>query len=318
VSRSSDTLVVGTRGSQLARAQTQWVADRLRKTHPRLTIRMEIIRTTGDKLQTRPLPEIGGKGLFTAELEQALLDGGIDLAVHSAKDLPTDLREGLAVLAYPPREDPRDAWVAADAAPFAHLPSGAVVGTSSLRRQAQLLVHRGDLKFVALRGNVDTRIRKIHEGQCAGAVLAMAGLNRVNLAAHVTEVFEPSFCLPAPGQGALVIEGRADDEGVRELLAPIHDAATAAAAEVERAVLAALDAGCRAPVGVYCVCEGDRLRCEAIVLDPAGTRVARACAAEKGDILVFESPACVSLVRRIVADLKAQQADDIIAQCRSG
>jgi len=316
VSRSSDTLVVGTRGSQLALAQTQWIVDRLRQAHPQLTIRMEIIRTTGDKQQLRPLPEIGGKGLFTAELEQALLDGGIDVAVHSAKDLPTDLRAGLAVLAYPQREDPRDAWVSAGGAALMELPTGSVVGTSSLRRQAQILVHRPDLKFVALRGNVDTRIRKVHEGQCAGAVLALAGLNRVGLTAYVTHVIEPSFCLPAPGQGALALEGRTDDKGVRELLAPIHDAVTAAAVEVERAILAALDAGCRAPVGVYCVCAGGRMRCEAVVLDPAGTRVARASAEEKGDILVFESPACVSLVRRIVADLCAGGAKDIIALCR--
>ena len=318
MSRTSDTLVVGTRGSQLALTQSQWVVDRLRQAHPQLTIRMEIIRTTGDKQQLRPLPEIGGKGLFTAELEQALLDGGIDVAVHSAKDLPTDLRAGLAVLAYPQREDPRDAWVSAGGAVLMELPTGSVVGTSSLRRQAQILVHRPDLKFVALRGNVDTRIRKVHQGQCSGAVLALAGLNRVGLTAHVTHVIEPSFCLPAPGQGALALEGRTDDKGVRELLAPIHDAATAAAVEVEREILAALDAGCRAPVGIYCVCESDRMRCEAVVLDPAGTRVARASAEEKGDILVFESPACVSLVRQIVDDLKAQHAEDIIAQCRGG
>ena len=193
------TLVVGTRGSQLARAQTQWVIDRIRDAHSRLEVRTEIITTTGDRQQDRPLPEIGGKGLFTEELERALLDGSIDLAVHSAKDLPTELSAGLGLLAVPVREDARDAWVSADGKPFDDLPPESVVGTTSLRRQAQLLARRPDLEFVGLRGNVDTRIRKIHRGDCAGAVLAMAGLNRAGLAEHVTHPFETEVMLPAPG-----------------------------------------------------------------------------------------------------------------------
>ncbi|HSW45227.1 MAG TPA: hydroxymethylbilane synthase [Phycisphaerae bacterium] len=312
MSSSPDTLVVGTRGSLLARTQTQWTIDRLQQAHPRLDIRMEIIRTTGDKLQSRPLPEIGGKGLFTAELEEALMAGTIDLAVHSAKDLPTELREGLTSLACPPREDPRDAWISADGRPFMKLPPGGLVGTSSLRRQAQLLIHRPDLTFIGLRGNVDTRIRKVKEGQCAGAVLAMAGLNRANLARHVTEVFDPSFCLPAPGQGALALEGRGDDPRVADLLVPIHDASTAAAVEVERAILAALDAGCRAPVAVYAAWEGNVIYCEALVANPTGTRVIRSTAEEK-DATLFSR-----LVDRIVVDLKSQGAADIIAECRAG
>jgi len=307
VSGTSDTLVVGTRGSQLARAQTQWVIDRLRHFHAPLKVHMEIIRTTGDRLQSRPLPEIGGKGLFTAELEQALLDGRIDLAVHSAKDLPTDLRPGSAVLAWPPRENPRDAWVSADGTRLTDLPKGSVVGTSSLRRQAQLLVGRPDLQFVGLRGNIDTRIRKIREGQCAGAVLAMAGLIRANLADHVTHVLEPSLCLPAAGQGALALQGRADDERVREWLQPIHDPRTATAVEIERAILAALDAGCRAPVAIYAVCVGTTLRCDAVVLDPAGKRSVRATAEDKEQRPV---------VSRILEQLRAGGADDIIAACR--
>jgi hydroxymethylbilane synthase len=309
VSGTSDTLVVGTRGSQLARAQTQWVINHLRQLHPPLDIRMEIIRTTGDRLQSRPLPEIGVKGLFTAELEQALLDGRIDLAVHSAKDLPTDLTPGLAVLAWPPREDPRDAWVSADGIPLLDLPKGSVVGTSSLRRQAQLLVRRPDLKFVGLRGNIDTRIRKIRDGQCAGAVLAMAGLIRANLTDHVTHVLEPLWCLPAPGQGALALQGRADDERVRGWLQPIHDPRTATLVETERAILAALDAGCRAPVAIYAVCVGTILRCDAVVLDPQGKRSVRATA---------EDNQRRSVISRMLEQLRAGGANEIIAACRAG
>lgn len=313
---SAHTLVVGTRGSQLARTQSQWVIDRIVEAHPGVSVRMEIIRTSGDALQSRPLPEIGGKGLFTAELEQALLDGSIDLAVHSIKDLPTELGTGLAVLACPVREDPRDAWVSADGTALMDLPAGSIVGTSSLRRQAQLLMHRPDLRFVGLRGNVDTRIRKIREGQASGAVLAMAGLNRVGLSENVTHVLEPSFCLPAPGQGALALEGRANDDRVRGLLADLHDPPTALAVECERGILAALDAGCRAPVAVFAVCEPGVLRCEALVVNPSGTRHLRSSSDEKGNVSYFQEKGCASLVRRIIADLKARGADDIIAESR--
>ncbi|HPD30447.1 MAG TPA: hydroxymethylbilane synthase [Phycisphaerae bacterium] len=332
-SRRQNELVVGTRGSQLARAQTNWVIERLRAAHAGLEVRAEIITTTGDRFQDRPLPEIGGKGLFTEELERALLDGSIDLAVHSAKDLPTDLADGLDVLAYPAREDPRDAWVSADGAPFDKLPPESVVGTTSLRRQAQLLHLRPDLRFVGLRGNVDTRIRKIHRGDCAGAVLAMAGLKRAGLEEHVTHPFDPQVCLPAPGQGALALEGRKGDERVVSLLAVVHDEATAAAVRSERAVLSMLDAGCRAPVAILAevIAEpmsvsgptsvsgspsplakgGPRgiLRCQALVLDPKGTRHVRAKA---------ERPASQSddLVADIVSQLRSGGGDEIIAKCR--
>ena len=320
-------LVVGTRGSQLARAQTNWVIERLREAHAGLEVRAEIITTTGDRLQDRPLPEIGGKGLFTEELERALLEGSIDLAVHSAKDLPTDLAEGLDVLAYPVREDPRDAWVSADGAPFDQLPPESVVGTTSLRRQAQLLRLRPDLRFVGLRGNVDTRIRKIHRGDCAGAVLAMAGLKRAGLEQHVTHPFDTQVCLPAPGQGSLALEGRKGDERVMSVLAAVHDEATATAVRCERAVLAMLDAGCRAPVAILAeVIAGPAtvpgspapltkggprgvLRCQALVIDPKGTRHVQARA---------ERPVsqAESLVAAIVAELREGGADQIIAECR--
>lgn len=308
---SRATLTVGTRGSLLAKAQTQWVIDRLTEAHPGLGVRMEIITTRGDREQTRPLPEIGGKGLFTEELEQALRDGAIDLAVHSVKDLPTDVAEGLAVLAYPKRADARDAWISADGVPFDQLPADSVVGTGSLRRQAQLLRARPDLTFVQLRGNVDTRIRKVHEGQCAGAVLAMAGLERSGLTEHVTHPFEPSTMLPAPGQGALGLQGRVDDERARSILASIGDDATTIAVDCERAILNALDAGCRAPVAIYATIEAGQLKCEAIVIEPTGRRfVSAQAAASVGE------PAKV--VAEIVTALRKQGAGDIIESCRNG
>ena len=302
-----DRLVVGTRGSLLARAQTQWVMDLIAAANPGWQARMQIISTAGDRLKG-PLPEIGGKGLFTQDLERALLDGSIDVAVHSCKDLPTKLADGLAILAFPRREDPRDAWVAAGGKSLDELPAGSVVGTTSLRRQAQLLMRRRDLMFAQLRGNVDTRIRKVREGQCAAAVLAMAGLIRAGLVAEVTQAFEPELMLPAPGQGALAVEGRAGDERVRALLAAVNDEATRVAVECERGVLAGLNAGCRAPVGALAVAAGDELRCAALVSDPQGQRVARARAAgrvrEQGRV-----------VGEMLEQLKAGGAESIIAMC---
>lgn len=269
-SSRSHQLVVGTRGSLLARAQTQWVVDRIRAAHPDLEVRTEIIKTTGDRLQDRPLPEIGGKGLFTEQLEEALLAGEIDVAVHSAKDLPTDLADGLDVISWPRREDPRDAWISSDGTPFDQIADDAIVGTSSLRRQALLRIHRPGLRFVALRGNIDTRINKVHRGECAGALLAMAGLKRAGLDGHVTHPFDPDICLPAPGQGALALEGRRDDQSIIELVQAVYDAATATAVRCERAILGRLDAGCRAPVAILAGVEGGMLRCRATVVDPSG------------------------------------------------
>lgn len=303
------TLTVGTRGSQLARAQTQWVIDRITEAHPSLTVTMEIITTTGDRQSGRPLPEIGGKGLFTLELEQALHEKRIDLAVHSAKDLPTELADGLAVLAYPAREDPRDGWVSADGVRFEDLPAGATVGTSSLRRQAQLLRHRSDLQFIALRGNVDTRIRKVHRGDCHGAVLAMAGLKRVGLIEKLTHPFEPDLMLPAPGQGALALEARVDDARVGALLQAVHDPATATEVQCERAILAELDAGCRAPVGIHVKVEGETLVGRALVIQPDGQLAIEVDAREPvGGEAAFAA--------HLVAELRQQGADAIIAACR--
>lgn len=304
----NDTLTVGTRGSLLARSQTQWVMDRIAAANPGLELRMEVISTAGDRLKG-PLPEIGGKGLFTEDLERALLDGSIDVAVHSCKDLPTQLGDGLAILAYPPREDPRDAWISADGRHFDEIAPGSVVGTTSLRRQAQLLMRRPDLTFIQLRGNVDTRIRKIHEGQCAAGVLAMAGLIRSSLAQHVTHLFEADVMLPAAGQGALAVEGRIGDTRVQEILRTLHDEPTGIAVECERAVLAGLNAGCRAPVAVLATVSGGNLHCDALVCDPAGKRAIRASSTR----LLAESSQVLS---DILAQLTAGGAAEIIAACR--
>ncbi len=309
MSSTKDRLVVGTRGSLLARTQTQWVIDRLLAAHPDLEVATTVITTQGDRQQDRPLPEIGGKGLFTEELEAALLDGSIDLAVHSTKDLPTELKSGLAIVAYPAREDPRDAWVSSDGTRFEDIPQGSVVGTTSLRRQAQLLMRRPDITFVGLRGNVDTRIRKVHRGDCVGAVLAMSGLKRAGLEQHVTHPFEPADMLPAPGQGALGIEGRANDARLAAYLQPLHDRDTAAAVNCERAILARLDAGCRAPVAVYATVSQGELNCEALVVSPDGRRRLR----RSGKKLVGQVE---QLVDEIVGELKAAGADEIIADCR--
>lgn len=308
-SLATDMLIVGTRGSLLACTQTQWFIDRLKAAHPQLDVQTQIITTQGDRDQTRPLPEVGAKGLFTVELEQALLNGTIDIAVHSGKDLQSVLAPGLEILCFPQREDPRDAWVSTTGVAFADLPAGAVIGTSSLRRQAQLRMKRPDLQYVPLRGNIDTRIRKVHEGRCAGAVLAMAGLNRANLARHVTHPFEPDVCLPAPAQGALAIEGRSADLRVRELLASVNDKPTAIAVQCERAILAELDAGCRAPVAIYARCDAGRLVCDAIVVDPTGRRYVRSHAARP-------LAAVAEVAEVILSELKAGGAEAIIAACR--
>ncbi len=301
-------IVVGTRGSKLATAQTRWFVDRLRETRPGLRVEIRTITTRGDRLRGRPLPEIGGKGLFTEELDRSLLDGSIDLAVHSAKDLPTDTAAGLAILAVPPREDPRDAWVSPHG-PFEFLPAGAAVGTGSLRRQAQLLMRRPDLTFVPLRGNVDTRIAKMRRGECAGAVLAMAGLIRLGLADQIVHPFEADVLLPAPGQGALAIEGRADDPRVRGLVESVNDPVAALALNAERSLLHRLDAGCRAPVGILAEIDGPTLRIRALVSDPGGRRIARAqaCGSAENAEAVADG---------VMEQLVRGGAREIIAACR--
>jgi hydroxymethylbilane synthase len=275
-------VVIGTRGSTLARRQTALVIELLRNAWSGLECEERQIVTSGDRTQQsgRPLPEIGGKGLFTAELEQGLRDGDLDLAVHSLKDLPTEDPEGVAVGSVCLREDVRDCLVSRGERTLADLPAGAVVGTSSLRRAAQLHALRPDLELRSIRGNVDTRIRKVRDGEFDAAVLAAAGLRRLGLEREVSEWLPPETMLPAPGQGALAVQCRSDDEGVLELLAAIEDPEARAATTAERGFLRELGGGCAAPVAAHATAvrhddEASRVRLEGLVLSPDGTHVVR-------------------------------------------
>jgi hydroxymethylbilane synthase len=277
-------LIIGSRGSKLALWQADWVkGELLRHGH---TVEIEIIKTTGDKIAGVPLASLRGagtKGLFTKEIEEALLAGGVQLAVHSLKDLPTELPAGLVIGAVPPREDPRDALVCGAAAggarDWSQLPPGASVGTSSLRRSAQLLHSRPDLKIEPLRGNLDTRLRKLDQGGMAAVVLACAGLRRMGWEARITQCLPPEVSCPAVGQGALGIEVRADDAATRQALAPLDDAAARAETAAERALLARLGGGCQVPIGALARWQADgRLSMIAVVASPDGRRLFRAAA----------------------------------------
>ena len=259
----------------MALYQAGFVRDRLRQTHAELAaenaVELVPIRTTGDRVQTRLLAEIGGKGLFTKEIEEALIDRRIDLAVHSLKDMETHLPAGLEIGCVLPRNDPRDAMVSRSGAPLAALPPGARVGTASLRRRAQLLRMRGDLSVVPIRGNVGTRLDKLAAGEVEALVLAMCGLERLGKAAAATEILSPEQMLPAVGQGALAIECRSADMELCQLLAPLNDAASAACVAAERAMLAALDGSCRTPIAGLATITGERLGLDALLLSEDGS-----------------------------------------------
>ncbi len=254
-------LRIGTRGSPLALAQTHQTRALLAKAHglSEDNFAIEIIRTTGDVIQDRPLSESGGKGLFTKELDSALIAGGIDLAVHSSKDLPTHLPSEIVVAGYLPREDARDVFIGRAGVTLSKLPAGAVVGTASLRRAAQVKRLRPDVQTTLLRGNVETRLRKVESGELDGTLLALAGLKRLGLAQHASEILSVEDFLPAAGQGAIGVTCRANDSKTRELLAPIMDAATAFALAAERAFLAVLDGSCRTPIAAHARLEGKEL-----------------------------------------------------------
>jgi hydroxymethylbilane synthase len=274
-------LRLGTRGSPLALAQARIVAAALAAAHRELAVPGAVdiapIRTTGDKVQDRPLAEIGGKGLFTEEIEKALQDGAIDIAVHSLKDMPTLLPRGLAIAAVLEREDPRDVLFSRAGGGIADLPRGAHVGSASLRRQAILLDRRPDLKMGPLRGNVETRLRKLKEGQVDATVLALAGLNRLGLGAGGGTVLSVDEMLPAPAQGAICVEARANDAHVARLLAAIDHQPSAVAVTAERALLAALDGSCRTPIAGLAVFEATGgLRLRALVALPDGSKLWRA------------------------------------------
>ena len=274
------TLVIGSRGSRLALWQAEWVKAQLAAHHTHVEIRIEIIKTTGDVMKTVPLSIIGGRGVFTKELEEALRDKRIDLAVHSLKDLPTRLPDALHISAITEREDPRDALVLREDLrdenfTFQTLPIGAIVGTSSLRRLAQLKHLRPDLAIKELRGNVDTRLRKLDAGDYDAIILAAAGLRRLSLAERISTTIEPDEMLPAVCQGALGIETRFDDELTNELLAPLDHAQTHRACVAERALLRKLGGGCQIPIAAHAVLNENQLRIEGLVVALSGNPLLR-------------------------------------------
>jgi hydroxymethylbilane synthase len=270
---------IGTRGSPLALIQAQEVKRRLAEAWPELAVPGAIavvpIKTSGDRIQDRTLADAGGKGLFTKEIEEALLSGTVDLAVHSMKDMPTWLPDGLTIPCLLPREDPRDALIAGRATSLADLKPGAIIGTSSLRRQAQILANRPDLRVVSLRGNVETRLRKIAAGEADATLLALAGLKRLGMADRACAVLTPEEMLPAVAQGAIGVECRSADVRALELLVALHDRTTGIAVTAERALLARLDGSCRTPIAALAVLEGDALRLDALIATPDGRRVLR-------------------------------------------
>lgn len=273
---SSLNLTIGTRGSQLALTQSRWVQARLEDQRG-VSVQLEIFSTAGDRDLERPLTEIGGKGLFTEELDRALLDGRIDLAVHSLKDLPTELLAGLELASVPPREDPRDCLIGPEGSrvTLRGLPAGATIGTSSSRRQALVLAFRPDLRVANIRGNVDTRIRKVNEGGYHAIVLAAAGMRRLGLTAAVGEWMEATSWLPAPGQGALGVVGKVGNVRMREILEPLTDDAAARSVRAERAFLAALGGGCDLPIGALGLPYGEGMRLWGLVASPDGRQLVR-------------------------------------------
>jgi len=294
LNRETRPLVIGTRGSPLAVWQAEHVAGRLREVFPTVCVRLERIRTTGDKILDVPLAQVGGKALFVKEIEEALLEGRVDLAVHSMKDVPTELPAGLTIAAIPPRENPADVLISRTGQRLAHLPRGARVGTSSLRRQAQLLHHRSDLVIVGVRGNLDTRIRKLDSEGLDAIVLAAAGVTRLGLDRLVTEALPPDVMLPAIGQGALGIEireprgdgGGAGGRGSRgagdgsewsvvELVKALDHSETHTAVRAERAMLRRLEGGCQVPIAALAAVEENAVFLRGLIASTDGTTVIR-------------------------------------------
>ncbi|NTS32610.1 hydroxymethylbilane synthase [Phyllobacterium sp. BT25] len=267
------TLKIGTRGSALALAQARETRSRLMQHHGMREddIEIVVISTSGDRIQDRPLAEVGGKGLFTLEIEEQLADGRIDLAVHSSKDMPTFLPEGLHLSIFLEREDPRDAFIGRSVKTLLELPQGAVVGSASLRRQALIRRLRPDLKVINFRGNVETRLRKLADGEVDATFLAYAGLRRLGLGEVVTELMDVRAFPPAPGQGAITVESRIGDERVDSLLAPLNHLPTSTALACERAFLGALDGSCRTPIAGLATVSGDRLSFHGMILLPDGS-----------------------------------------------
>lgn len=270
----TDTLKIGSRGSQLALWQANHIADKLRAQGHAVSI--EIIRTTGDAMQHLTFAQVGSKGMFTKEIEEALLKKRIDLAVHSLKDLPTTLADSFTLAAIPQRIDPSDAFVSINYASFAELPQGARVGTSSQRRQAQLKAQRSDLHYVEFRGNVDTRLRKLSEGEVDAIILATAGLERLERTEYLRERFPSLILCPSAGQGALAVEARSDDAATQAALSFLDDVPTRFAVDAERAALNALGGGCQVPIGIHCYPTPQGFSILGVVASPDGSALLRA------------------------------------------
>jgi hydroxymethylbilane synthase len=268
-------ITIGTRGSALALWQARFVAAAIREAHPDAKVDLLTIKTTGDKILDSPLAQIGGKGLFTKEIEEALLERRVDLAVHSMKDLPTELPHGLHVAAIMKREDPRDVFISRDGRPLQELGPGEKIGTSSLRRKAFLLNRFPQLEIVSIRGNVDTRLRKIESENLAGVILAAAGIIRLGFAERITAYLEPELVIPAIGQGALAIESRVNDEATNSVLLPLNDPATSACVSIERAFLRRMGGGCQVPIAAHCTIKDAAVRVLAAVVHPDGNPMLR-------------------------------------------
>jgi hydroxymethylbilane synthase len=301
-------ITIGSRGSPLALWQANWVKDRLEAAGHEL--RIKIIKTSGDKLQNAALVASGTKGLFIKEIEEALLDGEIDLAVHSMKDLPTELPEGLGVAAVPEREDPHDVLVSSGCLGLRELPPGARIGSSSLRRQSQLLALRPDLKMVAMRGNVDTRLRKLDRGDCDALVLAGAGLKRLGFAPRIASWFREDEVCPAVGQGALAIEVSLENANVLQAIAPLDHPPTHQSVRAERAMLRALGGGCQLPIAAYAKYDSGVMHLTGVVASPDGTRVLRTKASGKAEY-------AEDLGKRAAAALIEQGAHELLGQAES-
>ncbi len=302
---STDLIRIATRKSPLAMWQAEHVAAALKAAHPGIRVELLGMSTQGDKILDTPLAKIGGKGLFVKELEQGMLEGSADIAVHSMKDVPVELPQGLHLPVIMEREDPRDAFVSNDYASLDELPRGARVGTSSLRRQCQLMARRPDLELLPLRGNVNTRLRKLDEGEYDAIILAAAGLIRLEFGGRIRAFIEPEQSLPAIGQGAVGIECRADDERVNALIAPLHHADTASRVLAERAMNNRLEGGCQVPIAGHALLEGDELWLRGLVGSVDGKVIVR------GEIRGHRDQAetlGVTLAERLLAD----GADEIL------
>lgn len=299
-------LTIGTRQSLLALWQSNHIAALLRKQYPKCEVVLKKIVTKGDRILDVPLAQIGGKGLFTKEIEEDLLDGTIDLAVHSLKDMPTVLPEGLCLTAITERANVGDAFVSNKYGSFEELPLGAVVGTSSLRRKAQLLAKRPDLEIRDLRGNVDTRLRKLDEGLYDAIILAAAGLERLGHGDRISSLIPADVCLPAVGQGALAIEARTEDKEVRDMLSFLNDLNTKQATDAERAFLGLLEGGCQVPIGVHADVEGENIRIEAIIAALDGSNILR-------DTINGKADDAVSLGQQLGKKMLAAGGQEILA-----